>query len=34
MEDTKPVAKANLRPGDLVFFYSDPHHMGMYAGGG
>ncbi|MEU7872553.1 NlpC/P60 family protein [Dactylosporangium sp. NPDC049140] len=33
-EDGKPVAKADLRPGDLVFFYSDLHHMGMYVGGG
>ncbi|HTJ36237.1 MAG TPA: NlpC/P60 family protein [Dactylosporangium sp.] len=33
-EDAKPVAKADLRPGDLVFFYSDLHHMGMYVGGG
>jgi len=30
----KPVSRANLRPGDLVFFYSDLHHMGMYVGGG
>lgn len=28
------VSKAELRPGDLVFFYSDLHHMGMYIGGG
>jgi cell wall-associated NlpC family hydrolase len=30
----KPVSRANLRPGDLVFWYSDLHHMGMYVGGG
>jgi cell wall-associated NlpC family hydrolase len=30
----KPVTKAALRPGDLVFFYSDLHHMGIYVGGG
>lgn len=28
------VSKANLRPGDLVFFYSDLHHVGMYVGNG
>jgi cell wall-associated NlpC family hydrolase len=29
-----PVSRANLRPGDLVFFYSDLHHVGMYVGNG
>jgi cell wall-associated NlpC family hydrolase len=29
-----PVAKADLRTGDLVFFYSDLHHMGIYVGNG
>jgi cell wall-associated NlpC family hydrolase len=24
----------NLRPGDLVFWFSDLHHMGIYVGGG
>lgn len=28
------VSKANLQPGDLVFFYSDLHHVGIYIGGG
>jgi cell wall-associated NlpC family hydrolase len=28
------VSRSALRPGDLVFFYSDLHHMGMYVGGG
>ncbi|RMI37784.1 NlpC/P60 family protein [Actinomadura harenae] len=28
------VTQAQLQPGDLVFFYSDLHHMGMYIGGG
>ncbi|MFG2056841.1 NlpC/P60 family protein [Micromonospora sp. NPDC048930] len=28
------VSKANLRTGDLVFFYSDHHHMGIYVGNG
>lgn len=30
--DTKQVSRADLRPGDLVFYYSDLHHMGMYVG--
>ncbi|MFI6483891.1 NlpC/P60 family protein [Nonomuraea sp. NPDC050663] len=28
------VSKEELRPGDLVFFYSDLHHVGIYVGGG
>ncbi|ROR43002.1 C40 family peptidase [Kitasatospora cineracea] len=28
------IAKADLQPGDLVFFYSDLHHVGLYIGGG
>jgi cell wall-associated NlpC family hydrolase len=28
------VSRANLRPGDLVWYYSDLHHVGLYAGGG
>ncbi|HEU5159253.1 MAG TPA: NlpC/P60 family protein [Streptosporangiaceae bacterium] len=28
------VSRSRLQPGDLVFFYSDRHHMGMYIGGG
>jgi cell wall-associated NlpC family hydrolase len=27
------VSRANLRPGDLVFYYSNVHHVGMYIGG-
>jgi cell wall-associated NlpC family hydrolase len=27
-----PVSSSQLRPGDLVFFYGDLHHMGMYVG--
>ena len=27
-----PVARADLRSGDLVFFHSDLHHVGMYVG--
>ncbi|MFJ8041646.1 NlpC/P60 family protein [Kitasatospora sp. NPDC096147] len=26
------IARANLQPGDLVFFYSDLHHVGIYIG--
>jgi hypothetical protein len=28
------VSRADLRPGDLVFYYGDLHHVGMYAGDG
>lgn len=28
------ISKSELRPGDLVFFYSDLHHVGIYLGGG
>jgi cell wall-associated NlpC family hydrolase len=28
------VSQSALKPGDLVFFYSDLHHMGMYIGKG
>jgi cell wall-associated NlpC family hydrolase len=31
---TTPVASGSLQPGDLVFFYSDIHHVGIYVGGG
>lgn len=30
--DTTPVSRADLQPGDLVFYYGDLHHMGMYVG--
>ncbi len=33
-QDTKPVSRADLRPGDLVFFFRDLHHMGLYVGQG
>ena len=29
-----PVAKADLRPGDLVFFYRPVSHVGIYIGNG
>ncbi|MCG3042659.1 NlpC/P60 family protein [Streptomyces fenghuangensis] len=28
------IARAEMRPGDLVFFYDDISHVGIYAGGG
>jgi cell wall-associated NlpC family hydrolase len=31
-EDAAPVSRADLQPGDLVFWYSDLHHMGIYVG--
>lgn len=30
----RQVAQSDLQPGDLVFFYSDIHHVGIYIGGG
>jgi gamma-D-glutamyl-L-lysine dipeptidyl-peptidase len=30
----RPVARSELRKGDLVFFGSPVHHVGIYAGGG
>jgi cell wall-associated NlpC family hydrolase len=32
-EDTKPVTRAQLQPGDLVFYFKDLHHMSIYVGG-
>jgi len=31
---TRRVSRSNLRPGDIVFFYSDLHHDAIYVGGG
>ena len=28
------ISRDEMRPGDLVFFYSDLHHVGIYIGGG
>jgi len=30
----KRVSRSELQPGDLVFFGSPIHHVGMYVGGG
>jgi cell wall-associated NlpC family hydrolase len=30
----EPVARADLQPGDLVYFYSPVSHIGIYIGGG
>ncbi|MFG3230019.1 NlpC/P60 family protein [Kitasatospora sp. NPDC048194] len=32
--DGPRVARADLQPGDLVFFYADIHHVGIYIGDG
>ena len=29
-----PSSQTELAPGDLVFFYPDLHHVGIYIGGG
>ncbi len=31
---TTPVSYSDLRPGDLVFYYSDVHHVTIYVGNG
>jgi len=33
-KEGKPISRDEARPGDLVFFYSDLHHVGLYLGGG
>lgn len=30
--DNKSVSRSDLKPGDLVFWYTDLHHMGIYVG--
>ncbi|MEV4556823.1 NlpC/P60 family protein [Kitasatospora sp. NPDC049285] len=30
----KRIAKADIQPGDLLFYYSDLHHVGIYIGNG
>jgi cell wall-associated NlpC family hydrolase len=32
--DNKPVSRGELKPGDLVFWFTDLHHMGIYVGNG
>jgi cell wall-associated NlpC family hydrolase len=29
----RPVSRSELKPGDLVFYHGDLHHMGIYVGG-
>ncbi|MEU4620804.1 NlpC/P60 family protein [Actinoplanes sp. NPDC023801] len=31
---TRAVSRSELKPGDLVFYYSDVHHVALYIGGG
>jgi peptidoglycan DL-endopeptidase CwlO len=31
---TRSVSRSELQPGDLVFYYSDVHHVAIYIGGG
>lgn len=30
----RPVARSDLQPGDMVFYYNPVHHVGFYAGNG
>jgi cell wall-associated NlpC family hydrolase len=30
----RSISRSQLQPGDLVFYYSDVHHVGMYVGNG
>ncbi len=30
----KRIAKADIQPGDLLFYYNDLHHVGIYIGNG
>ncbi|MFI6148761.1 C40 family peptidase [Streptomyces sp. NPDC051109] len=34
VNDGTRIGQSQLQPGDLVFFYSDLHHVGLYAGNG
>ncbi|MEU2393653.1 NlpC/P60 family protein [Streptomyces sp. NPDC007369] len=34
VNDGTRIGRSQLQPGDLVFFYSDLHHVGLYAGNG
>ncbi len=33
-DDTQRITRDQLRPGDLIFYFSDMHHVAMYVGGG
>jgi peptidoglycan DL-endopeptidase CwlO len=33
-DDTQRITKDQLRVGDLIFYYADRHHIGIYVGGG
>src|SRR5262249_9721241 len=33
-QQTLRISAADLRPGDLVFYFGDVHHVAIYAGGG
>lgn len=33
INDGTRIGKSQLQPGDLIFFYGDLHHVGLYAGG-
>ncbi|MCY0926526.1 NlpC/P60 family protein [Streptomyces sp. H27-H1] len=33
INDGTRIGRSQLQPGDLVFFYGDLHHVGLYAGG-
>jgi cell wall-associated NlpC family hydrolase len=33
-DDVQHIQRADLRPGDLVFYFSDIHHVALYAGDG
>nr|WP_277349668.1 C40 family peptidase [Planosporangium thailandense] len=33
-KQVRHITRDDLRPGDLVFYYSDIHHVAMYAGDG
>lgn len=32
VNDGTRISRSQLQPGDLVFFYDDLHHVGLYAG--
>jgi peptidoglycan DL-endopeptidase CwlO len=34
LRSVTPISRSQLRPGDLVFYYGDVHHVAVYAGGG